>query len=493
MILAGSPVSAQFGQNKVQYQDFTWKYVSTSHFDVYYNEGLLPVAEFCAAKAEEALAGLTRNLSYRVPKRVNIVVYGSHNEFQQTNVLSTFLPEGVGGVTELFKNRVGVPFEGDWERFRHVIHHELVHAYLNEMLYSGSIKYALQTRVQLPLWMNEGLAEFESLDGMDDATDMFMRDITLNETLPSLEELSNFFAYRGGQAFYAYVAETYGRGKIGELIARVRAGGDVNSVFRSAFGMDVEQFSEKWQEDMKKLYYPDLEKFKRLDDFAKRLTNHVKEDTYYNSSPAISPDGSKMAFISYRDGEYGIYVVDIERKAEPTRLVSSQRTLNFEELNVLTPGISWNPKGDKIAITAKAGGEDALFIVDVRSGAYEKFVNDMRSMTSAAWSPDGASIAIVATVKEKCDIHLFSVKERRFRKLTDDPFTDAAPAWSLNSASVYFISDRDTSVAARAVDNRELRSRDIRGRDIYRVDVQTGAVTRITEDPGNVKTSLAVA
>ncbi|MFM8179868.1 MAG: hypothetical protein ACKOAG_11900, partial [Candidatus Kapaibacterium sp.] len=151
------------------------------------------------------------------------------------------------------------------------------------------------------------------------------------------------------------------------------------------------------------------------------------------------------------------------------------------------------PNGDKIAVTAKAGGEDALFIVDVRSGAYEKFVNDMRSMTSAAWSPDGATIAIVATVKEKCDIHLFSVKERRFRKLTDDPFTDAAPAWSSNSASVYFISDRDTSVAARAVDNRELRSRNIRGRDIYRVDVQTGAVTRITEDPGNVKTSLAVA
>lgn len=493
MLLLSSVVHAQFGQNKVQYQDFEWKYISSTHFDVYYHEGLQPVAEFCAVKSEEALRSLTKNLSYRVPKRINIVVYGSHNEFQQTNVLSSFLPEGVGGVTELFKNRVVIPFEGDWERFRHVIHHELVHAYLNEMLYSGSIKYALQTRVQLPLWMNEGLAEFESLDGMDNATDMFMRDITLNESLPSLDELSNFFAYRGGQAFYSYVADTYGRGKIGELISRVRAGGDVNTVFRSAFGMDLEQFSEKWQEDMKKLYYPDLEKFTRLDDYAKRLTNHVKEDNYYNSSPAISPDGSKMAFISYRDGDYGIYLVDIEKKAEPVKLVSSQRTLNFEELNVLTPGISWSPKGDKVAITAKAGGEDALFIVDVRTGAYEKYVNGMRSMTSAVWSPDGSAIAVVATVKEKCDLLLFSVKDKKFRPLTSDPFTDAAPSWASNSASVYFISDRDTSVSQRDVDNAELRTRDIKGRDIYRVDVKTKEITRITTDPENNKTSIAVA
>lgn len=488
-----SSAYCQFGQNKVQYQNFEWKYISSAHFDVYYNEGLLPVAEFCAVKAEEALQSLTRNLSYRVPKKVNIVVYGSHNEFQQTNVLSSFLPEGVGGVTELFKNRVVVPFEGDWERFRHVIHHELVHAFLNEMLYSGSIKYALQTRVQLPLWMNEGLAEFESLDGMDNATDMFMRDITLNETLPSLEELSNFFAYRGGQAFYAYVAETYGRGKVGELVSRVRAGGDINLVFRSAFGMDLQQFSEKWQEDMKKYYYPDLDKFKRLDDFAKRLTNHVKEDTYYNSSPAISPDGSQMAFISYRDGDYGIYLSDIEKKGEPRKLVSSQRTLNFEELNVLTPGISWNPKGDKIAITAKAGGEDALFIVNARNGSFERYTNSMRSMTSAVWSPDGNSIAVIATVNEKCDLYLFSLKEKKFKALTNDVFTDAAPSWAANSASVYFISDRDTCLSPRAVESSELWTRNIRGRDIYRIEINTRNITRVTSDPEHNKTSLAVA
>ncbi|MFN5867456.1 MAG: hypothetical protein ACK45R_10725, partial [Candidatus Kapaibacterium sp.] len=59
VVNAYSPLYAQFGQNKVQYQDFSWKYVSSEHFDVYYHEGLQTVAEFCAVKSEEALRTLT--------------------------------------------------------------------------------------------------------------------------------------------------------------------------------------------------------------------------------------------------------------------------------------------------------------------------------------------------------------------------------------------------------------------------------------------------
>ena len=43
------------------------------------------------------------------------MVYNSHNEFQQTNIVRPYMREGIGGVTELFKNRVVFPFEGNYE------------------------------------------------------------------------------------------------------------------------------------------------------------------------------------------------------------------------------------------------------------------------------------------------------------------------------------------------------------------------------------------
>jgi hypothetical protein len=49
------------------------------------------------------------------------------------------MPEGVGGFTEVFKNRMVIPFTGSYEDFRHVLHHELTHAVMFNLLYGNDI------------------------------------------------------------------------------------------------------------------------------------------------------------------------------------------------------------------------------------------------------------------------------------------------------------------------------------------------------------------
>ena len=201
--IVGIPTSvySQFGQNKVQYQSFdNWKFIRSKHFDVYFYEGGDYLGRYTAIHAERSLASIERRLNYTINKRIPIMVYQTHNEFQQTNVISDALPEGVGGVTELFKNRVTLPFEGKYEQFRHVIHHELVHAVLNDMFYGGTIQTAITNniRVELPLWMNEGLAEYEGIGGYDTPTDMFMRDIAVGEYVKGFQNVNGYYDYRGG-------------------------------------------------------------------------------------------------------------------------------------------------------------------------------------------------------------------------------------------------------------------------------------------------------
>ena len=127
-----------FGQNKVQYRDFDWKFISSPNFDVYYYGDEIDLANFTMEASIEAYEQIAKHLRWNLKKRVSIIVYHSHNEFQQTNVVGVYMQEGIGGVTELFKNRVVIPFEGDYKAFRHVIHHELVHAMINDLIYGGS-------------------------------------------------------------------------------------------------------------------------------------------------------------------------------------------------------------------------------------------------------------------------------------------------------------------------------------------------------------------
>lgn len=488
--------STTFGKNKKQYERFKWRYIQSANFDVYFHGAKPDLAQYTARVAEDALNTIQDQLSYGITKRITFIVYNSHNQFQQTNVLSEFMPEGVGGVTELFKNRIVVPFEGDYAKFRHVVHHELVHAVLNDMFYGGTIQSLVNNpnAVRIPLWMNEGFAEYSSADGMDVKTDMFMRDVAVSEYLRGFDQLNGYFAYRGGQAFWTYVANTYGKGKIGEVFNRLRATRDLEETFRLAFRMSLEEMSDQWAKEEKRYYFPDVGRYEYVEDYAKRLTNHQKDDNFYNTSPAISPDGENVAFISDRgSGQFGIWLMNLKKK-EPERLVSSGRTTDFEELNFLTPGISWHPKGTKIAVGGKAAGQDALYLVDVKSGNYERILLNLQTIGGVAWSPDGRRIAFDADTGGKhTDIYVYDVFKKSVTKITNDFFTDRNPVWSPDGTYLYFISDRKENLTSKLPASFDATKYDVTANDIYRINVATKEIERVTDDPEVGKYSIAIA
>lgn len=496
LFLSINATFAQFGKNKVQYEKFNWMYIQTEHFDIYYNQGSKYLAEFAATVAEESLNYIQNVLNYSINRRVPMILYNSHVQFQQTNAISSYMPEGVGGVTELFKNRVVIPFTGNWESFRHVIAHELVHAVINDMFYGGTFQTALASGslFEFPIWLSEGLSEWLSLRTLTTQTDMFMRDLVINNLLPELNQLDGYLAYRGGQMFYWYVATNYGNEKIGELINKLGSFRNTELAFKNTFGLSLEEFSEKWMKDLKKMYLPDVKEFQDPDEFAENLTNHKKNKNYWNSSPSIAPNGQKFAYIGVKDGVFAIFVRDIQGKSEPRLLVSSFRALDFEELNILTPGISWNPKGDKLAISAKAGGENAVFIVDEKTGNYEKLTFGLKSITSVNWSPNGNYLCFTASLPYQSDIFLYDLKTKKLTNLTNDIYSDEIPEWSPDSKKIYFVSDRgDDLITGKNASDLKIWKQNYDRQDIYSIDINTREITRLTFDEQSAKTSIAAS
>ena len=488
----------QFGKNKVQYTNFDWYFIQSSHFDVYFTKGGEYLAEFTADVAESSYISISKSFRYQINNRIAIVVYNSHNDFQQTNVVNSYLEEGIGGVTELFKNRVVLPFEGDYKKFRHVIHHELVHAVINDMFYGGSIQSIISNNItlQLPLWFNEGLAEYEALK-WDTNSDMFLRDATIHEYLPPIEYLDGYFAYRGGQSVWNYIATKYGEQKIGEILTRIKGSHSVDQGFRAAIGLTVQELSERWQKEQKVLYWPDIAKREDPADFARKLTDHTKDGSFYNTSPSISPQGDKVAFISNRDDYFDVFIMNALDGTIQDKLIDGQRTADFEELHLLTPGMAWSRDGKYLALATKSGEQDAIIVINVNTGKERKFEFALDGIFSIDWShadtttaSSSGKLAFVGNMKERSDIYVFDLATETLTNLTNDIFSDADPSWSADGKSVYFSSDRNNNIDPSVIPSGfRIQTYNFSQQDLYKIDVTTKQITRVTDFSTSDETS----
>lgn len=477
-----------YGKNRVQYEDFEWRYLQSKHFDVYYYGAKnYKLAEFASMSVESAYKQLKTDFDHELSDRISVIIYDSHNDFSQTNVVT--LPtsaEGIGGVTDKLKNRMTIPFGGNYSDFRRTIHHELVHAVFNDMFYGGSFNSILQNNIQLafPLWFEEGLAEYTAL-GWDTNTDMYIRDAVINNYLAPIQYLSGYYAYRGGQSLWNYIVEEYGREKIAEILQSIRSSRSVEYGLRTSLGMNIEELSKSWTEALKKRYYPEVAERQRADALATLLTKRGDFGTY-NTSAAISPQGDKIAFITNGRGYFDVEVISSINGRKLKTLIRGEDNPDFEELNILNPNLTWSPDGTKIALSTKTKGRDDIAIIDYNTKEIKKLkFPSIDAIGSVAWAPDGQKLAFDGNIGPFQDIFIYELNSKTLTNLTKDIYSDREPAWATDSESIFFVSDRGDNVALGETINSNLlfKENTIYQTDIYETSIGNSFASRITDTP----------
>jgi len=477
-----------FGKNKVKYHSYNWRYIQSKHFDIYYYRSQnYDLATFAAIDAEASLKELEHLFDYKISQRISIILYSSQGAFEQNNAVP--LPihaQGIGGVTGAYKNRVVVPFSGDYREFRSTLQHELSHAVNNELWYGGNVQSRLSgNAIQIPSWFREGMAEFQS-KGFDTETSMYIRDAVINNYLPKdLDQVRGFFKYRVGESFWNFIANVYGRSKITEIYQKMKKYRNVNAAFKSALGLSIKQITKRWRKYYKKRYSPEVANREDISEFANRLTKSGKTGRF-NTSPAFSPSGDKIALITNHGNSLNVVVINATTGKKLKTLVKSAGNTHFHQLTLLTPNLTWSPNGKKLALSATAKGQDQLAIVDYKTGQthYIRFPK-LDGIGSVAWAPDGKKICFTGHVGSFQDLFLYNIKTHKLKNLTNDVFTDREPAWGPHSKKIYFASDRGNNLQLGQVkDNVDLLATNaMYSTDIYVLTLGNNRLQRLTKTP----------
>lgn len=454
--LLTSAVFAQgFGKNKITTKRFDWHIHRTEHFDIHYYPSEAKLVPVMAAIAEEAYEKHSEDLEHELDGRTPLILYKSHKDFQETNVILMELHEGIGGFAELFKHRIVIPFTGSLEAFREVIYHELIHIFQFDILYqkphasiySGEFLYAP------PIWFIEGMADYFAEDN-DAIGEMVLRDASFNDNILPLTELQNFnrlsspyIGYKMGQLAVGYLVQTYGREKVAEILRGLRQSRtkNINQVFKDVLGVSLKEFDLGYRQVLRKRYWPLIEDKDLPSIISKKLTENSKFS--HNIKPVWSPSGDLIAYITANEGFLEIVLMSAKTGEKLERITKRFFRNKYEEIRTDSSGydqsLAWSPDGDHIAFIGKHRDANYLIEVNILTHKLTHYILlDYDNVNSPNYDNSGKRIVFSALKEGQTDLYILELETEAISRLTIDPYNDTHPSWHPTENKIIYASER---------------------------------------------------
>jgi len=246
----------------------------------------------------------------------------------------------------------------------------------------------------------------------------------------------------GARAYRLFVADTDGLNPVSVIASREPI------------------MSPAWSPDGRKLAYVSFEN-KRAAIFVQKLATgereKISEAPGINGAPAWSPDGGQLAMTLSKDGNPDIYVMNLAGKT--LRKVTDSESIDTEP--------TWSRDGRAIVFTSDRGGRPQLYMVSAAGGAAQRLTYDGDYNARGVFSPDGKSIAMVHGNGGDYRIAVMDMASKKLRVLTRGP-ADESPGFAPNGSMVLYASRSagGGQLAAISIDGKVQQSLRIGGGEV---------------------------
>jgi Tol biopolymer transport system component len=256
------------------------------------------------------------------------------------------------------------------------------------------------------------------------------------------------------------------------LLRRAGRRRGVDQAIREVLSITPDDLVARWHREVHASYAPLMGETQPAETFGPRIVA-ARGDGRYNIAPSLSPDGSRMMFLSDRDlFSIDLFLADAKTGEVQRQVTKTAVDPHLQSLEFIESAGSWAPDGKQFVFAGLSQGRPVLVIYDVDKGKRSREIRftELGQILNPSWSPDGGSVAFTGLVGGLTDLYIYDLQSKQLRRLTNDQFADLQPAWSPDGQTIAFITDRFTT---------DLRNLHVGPTTLGLIDVASGRPSRV--------------
>jgi hypothetical protein len=464
-----------FGKNRVQYREFKWQFYRFNSYETYFYTGGQGLAEHTAKLARVKIDELEKFLDFYLQENIQFIIFNKQSDFRQSNIgLSTDQSYNIGGVTRIVGSKVFIYFEGDYEKFDRQIEAGILKVLVYQMLYGGNWREVLRNSalLHLPDWYISGLISYLS-DPYDPQINAKIKDGILNDRFDKFNRLAYEDPELAGHALWNYIAATYGKNVVSNILYMTRISREVDDGFLYVIGVSFEDLYTDMLNYYQREYQKATAKEAKLGEAPDlKFKKGVRYENFKRS-----PDNQHFIYNTNKYGQYKIYLYDLQNEKRKKIFKAEKRLDRIQDYSY--PIMDWHPSGKLFSFVTELKGQLLLYTYNIEEDElYVKPILKIDKVLDFDYSADGRQMVFSGVSNGQSDIYLYNIIGNTQNKLTDDIYDDLDPVFGDNDQKIFFISNRlNDSLNVPHQESSFLREKDLFSIDLTSDDLTIEYIT----------------
>lgn len=478
------PTQRKIEKTRIQYEKQSWKYINNENFEVYYfgkNENL---AKNTLQILEKDFSRMTQLLGYTPYQKVKVFVYPSQDDLFQSNSGISFSNSLEIKINNLERFKIEIAFKNDLKQFKNELLTSLASVYVNDMLYSGSVKDVLQNSLFLNVsdWFIKGICSYAAL-GETSEMNQFMFSAIQNNKIRKLTVAKGKEADMLGQSIWNYIVKMYGASSVSNILNLTRIIKNEQSSVASTLKKPFGKFLQDWF----KYYYNqnsfvnqnvvNPERFKTI--------AHVDLANSKNISELqLSPDGKYAVFSIQNQSKFDCYLVT--NGSNKKQLFFSQNLNDPMSLESLVgPKFAWGA-GNTLYVLNAAEGKTFLntYAPLVSSKGNLKLTNKRElkdlNVLSIEASASQPKLLMKVLRNGQVELGIFDLRRNRFNAIASETSNKTIGHWEKEGKNILF-------VGSTIIDTTSISTKNESQFGLYFYDVEEGKSNLVYKLKADVK------